>query len=141
MGVVVNRSLGKHLGELGGDFALGPLAGIPLFHGGPVQPEQIILAAWQKREAGFQLHMGVEPDKAGSLLAEEDTSVRAFLGYAGWSAGQLGKELKQNTWVVVDPPSDLFAHPGDVMLWRRVLAREGDQWRLLADEPDNPEQN
>ena len=58
MGVVLNRPLDKRLGELGGDFALGPLAGVPLFKGGPVQTEQLILAAWQAQPEGFQLHLG-----------------------------------------------------------------------------------
>ena len=35
MGVVLNRPMGKRLGELSGDFALGPLSGVPLFNGGP----------------------------------------------------------------------------------------------------------
>src|SRR6266496_1470471 len=67
MGVVLNRPLGKRLGEVSGDFALGPLASVPLFAGGPVQTEQLVLAAWQIRDDGFRLHFGVEPDKALQL--------------------------------------------------------------------------
>jgi putative transcriptional regulator len=141
MGVVLNRPLGKSLGTLGGDFALGPLADIPLFQGGPVQDSQLILAAWQSQPHGFQLHLGVEPEKAAALLGEKDTHIRAYFGYAGWSPGQLKNELKQNTWLVADAPRDLFAQPGDVTLWRTSLAREGDEWRLMAGEPEDPTQN
>src|SRR6185369_14655942 len=62
MGVVLNRPLGKRLGQLSGDFALGGLAGVELFNGGPVQNEQLVLAAWQLRADGFRLHFGIEPD-------------------------------------------------------------------------------
>jgi putative transcriptional regulator len=141
MGVVLNRPLGKRLGELSGDFALGPLAKVPLFTGGPVQTEQLVLAAWQIREDGFRLHFGIEPDKAEELLGEEDTHVRGFLGYSGWSAGQLEKEMKVNTWVVVDVPEDLLSQAQDETLWRNVLSREGAEWRLLAGEPEDPEVN
>jgi putative transcriptional regulator len=141
MGVVLNRPLGKRLGELSGDFALGPLASVPLFNGGPVQNEQLVLAAWQTRDDGFRLHFGVEPEKAVSLLEEEDTHVRGFLGYSGWSAGQLEKEMKMRTWVVVDVPEDLLTQSQDESLWRTVLGREGAEWRLLAEEPDHPEAN
>jgi putative transcriptional regulator len=141
MGVVLNRPLGKRLGELSGDFALGPLASVPLFNGGPVQNEQLLLAAWQTRDDGFRLHFGVEPEKAVSLLEEEDTHVRGFLGYSGWSAGQLEKEMKMRTWVVVDVPEDLLTQSQDESLWRTVLGREGAEWRLLAEEPDHPEAN
>ena len=74
MGVVMNRPLGKRLGELNGEFALGALAGVPVFTGGPVQPKQLLLVAWQDRADGFQLHFGIEPDKAAQLLARRARS-------------------------------------------------------------------
>lgn len=141
MGVVLNRPLGRKLGELSGDFALGPLAGVPLFSGGPVQTEQLVLAAWQTRSDGFRLHFGIEPDKALQLLSEDGTHVRGFLGYSGWSAGQLENEMRLRTWVVADVPEDLLTHAQDESLWREVLGREGAEWRLLAGEPDDPELN
>jgi putative transcriptional regulator len=141
MGVVLNRPLGKRLGELSGEFALGPLAGVPLFTGGPVQTQQLVLAAWQARDDGFRLHFGIEPDKAAQMLAEEGTHLRGFLGYSGWSAGQLENEMKHRTWVVADVPEDLLTHAQDDSLWRTVLSREGAEWHLLAHEPDEPERN
>lgn len=141
MGVVVNRPLRRTLGALGGDFALGPLATVPLFQGGPVQTDRLLLAAWRPQPHGFQLHVGLEPERAAALLGEEGTHVRGYYGYAGWSPGQLLNELKQNTWIVTDAPPDLFAQPGDQSLWRSVVGGQGPEWRLLAEEPDEPEQN
>lgn len=141
MGVVLNRPLGKRLGELNGDFALGPLAGVPLFLGGPVHSEQLILAAWETQEDGFRLHFGLEPAKAGQLLTETGTRVRGFLGYSGWTRGQLERELRQNTWVVADIPGDLLEGKADSALWQEILGREGDEWRLLAQEPEDTSLN
>ncbi len=141
MGVVLNRPLGKRLGELNGEFALGPLASVALFNGGPVQTEQLLLAAWQSRPDGFRLHFGIEPEKAIQLLADDGTHVRAFLGYSGWSAGQLENEMSMHTWVIADVPEDLMTQEPDDSLWRTVLGRTGPEWRLLADEPEHPEQN
>jgi putative transcriptional regulator len=141
MGVVLNRPLGRRLGELKGDFALGPLAGVPLCKGGPVEEKQLVLVAWQKREDGFRLHFGIEPEKATQLLDEESTALRAYVGFSSWGDGQLETELKQNTWVVTSAPTDLFSRPMDEALWRSLLAAEGAEWRLLADEPDEPEKN
>jgi putative transcriptional regulator len=141
MGVVMNRPLGKNLGELNGEFALGALAGVPVFKGGPVQPKQLLLVAWQTREDGIQLHFGVDPDKAGELLGEGDTQLRAFLGYSGWSRGQLEGELKQNTWIVTEMPADLLVHPQDDSLWGKVLGGLGDEWRLVAGEPEDMSRN
>lgn len=138
MGVVLNRPLGKRLGELSGEFALSTLASVPLFKGGPVQTDQLVLVAWQLHPEGFRLHFGVDPEKAQQLLTEEGTQVRGFLGYSGWSAGQLENEMQMRTWIVADVPEDLLSFSQDESLWRTVLGREGAEWRLLADEPENP---
>jgi putative transcriptional regulator len=141
MGVVLNRPMGKRLGELNGEFALGPLASVPLYSGGPVDSSQLLLAAWQTRDDGFQMHFGIEVDRAAQLLGEHGAHIRGFLGYSGWTAGQLENELKQNTWIVTDVPVDLLDHPQDDALWRGVLGGVGEDWRFLADEPDDPERN
>ena len=141
MGVVLNRPLGKRLGEIDGAFALGALAGVPIYSGGPVQTGQLLLVAWQSQVDGFRLHFGIEPEKAGQLMSEEGTELRAFLGYSGWSGGQLEKELKHDTWLVTDVPSDLLSHKQDDQLWRLVLGAMGEEWRLLADEPEDTSLN
>lgn len=141
MGVVLNRPLGKNLGELNAEFSYGPLASVPLFSGGPVQTEQLLLVAWQPHAEGFKLHFGVEPDRAKELLAEEGTALRAFLGYSGWSGGQLEDELKQNTWIVTDVPVELLAQAQQDGLWKTVLGGLGEEWRLLAEEPEDTSLN
>lgn len=136
MGVVLNRPEGRKLGVLSGDFALGPLAQVPIYIGGPVQDRQLILVAWEIRGEGFRLHFGIEPERATQCLTE-GMHVRAFLGYSGWTRGQLENELRHNTWVVADIPEDIIEPPHNQELWRRVLGAQGDEWRLLADEPDD----
>ena len=141
MGIVLNRPLGRRLGQLNGQFALGGLSDVPVFRGGPVQIEQIILAAWQFRPEGFKLYFGIEPEKAEQLRSEDGLHLRAFLGYSGWTGGQLESELKQNTWVVAGVPEDLMQKPQDAGLWRDVLGSISPEWKLLAGEPENPEEN
>lgn len=140
MGVVLNRPTGKQLGSLIGDFALGALANVPVYHGGPVQDRQLILVAWESQLDGFRMHFGIEPEKAAECL-QEGMTVRAFLGYAGWTGGQLETELDRNTWVVTELPHDLITHEQDESLWRDVLGSQSGEWRLLADEPDDPTLN
>jgi putative transcriptional regulator len=141
MGVVLNRPMSRKLGDLNVDFALGPLRDVPLYSGGPVETKQLLLAAWQTRDDGFQMHFGIEPEKAAQMATEEGVHIRAFLGYSGWTGGQLERELKHDTWIVTEVPADLLEHPQDDALWRGVLAGVGEEWRLLADEPDDPSRN
>ncbi len=141
MGVVLNRPLGRRLGELNGEFALGALAGVPLFTGGPVQTEQLLLVAWQPQSEGFRLHFGIEPERASQLVVEDGVQIRAFLGYSGWSGGQLEGELAQNTWIISDVPADLLTCAPSGEMWRSVLGGLGEEWRLFADEPEDASGN
>lgn len=143
MGVVLNRPVGKTLGQVSEAFADGPLAAVPLYKGGPVQPDQVILCGWRFTgdDNTFRLHFGLLPDRAAELAAEEGMHLRAFLGYSGWSGGQLENELRLETWVVSPIPSNLMSFSQDDGLWRGILGELNHEWKLLADEPEDPSQN
>jgi putative transcriptional regulator len=143
MGIVLNRPLGKRLGQLNAEFALSPLAPVPLYQGGPVQTDQLLLCAWRFHAdgTGFQLMFGIEPQKALELQSEEGMQLRAFLGYAGWTGGQLEMELSQNTWVVSPLMANLLDLKQDETLWRAILTGMSHEWKLLVDEPEDPSDN
>ncbi len=144
MGIVLNRPTGKTLAALGGALAAGALAEVPIFTGGPVQTEQLLICAWRidaEKKAGFQLHFGIEPARAAELLAEPGMHVRAFLGYAGWSSGQLETELNADAWAVTEIPENLMEIGEGVDLWTGLLGEIGHEWVLWAEEPDDPSGN
>jgi putative transcriptional regulator len=143
MGVVLNRPLGKRLGQLNAEFALSPLASIPLFQGGPVDTDRVLLCAWRfhPEGTGFQLMFGIDPEKAAELQGEDGLHLRAFLGYAGWGGGQLEKELGQNAWVISPLMADVLDLQQDETLWRAILGGIDHRWKLLAGEPDDPSRN
>ena len=84
---------------------------------------------------------GIDPEKAVELQQEEGTHLRAFLGYAGWTGGQLENELQQNGWVVTPLVAELMNEKPDETLWRTILTGLSDDWKLLVDEPDDPSLN
>ncbi len=143
MGVVLNRPQHRQLAELDREFALGPLARVPIYSGGPVAPEQLILVSWQwlKVESAFQLHFGIEPEKAAGLIGTPGVVLRAFLGYAGWSQGQLENEMKQDTWIATTVEGEQLEQADDVNLWRNILGAMNPELRLLANEPEDPTVN
>jgi putative transcriptional regulator len=143
MGVVLNRPLGKQLGDLNPQFAAGTLAQVPLYQGGPVQTEQLILAAWRPEplEATVKLYFGIDVEKAEALQGEQGVRLRAFLGYSGWTKGQLENELRSNTWVVTPVRPDLLERSDGQSLWRAILGGLSPEWKLMADEPDDPSGN
>ncbi len=143
MGVVLNRPLGKQLAELTQEFALGPLAGVPLYAGGPVEPGQLILVSWQwlKAERAFQLHFGIEPEKAAEIIGTPGIVMRGFLGYAGWTKGQLENEMKHATWLATPVEGGQLEQADGPALWRNILGALDPELRVLAYEPDDPTVN
>jgi putative transcriptional regulator len=47
------------------------------------------------------------------------------LGYAGWGAGQLENEIRENIWLVCDPDDDLLFSEDHAGKWRRALGKIG----------------
>jgi putative transcriptional regulator len=143
LGVVLNRPLGKTVGDLGPEFAGTPLASVPVYGGGPVNPDQLILVAWEHepQEGAFKLYFGLEPSKLEELSHRPGLQVRAFLGYSGWSGGQLENEMKHRSWLVSALPADLLGRAEGADLWRQALGALGPEWRLQAGEPDDPARN
>ena len=66
--------------------------------------------------------------------------VRFFLGYAGWSAGQLEEELSRNAWVVT-PASISMVMTTEGDLWSEALRRMDGKYRHWANFPENPSDN
>lgn len=144
LGVILNRPLEKALGDLHGEFAFGPLAGVKLYVGGPVSPEQMLLSAWRwsAEEGVFRLHFGITTEKAMELLeAEPGTEVRGFLGYAGWTDGQLERELKAKAWVVAPIDNPAFQEETGEGLWRNLLVRVKPELFFQAEAPEDPSVN
>lgn len=71
----------------------------------------------------------------------QKSQIRFFLGYSGWSAGQLERELKENSWVIAKVKSDVIMNSRGLDTWKRVLRSFKNKYRVWADFPDSPEMN
>lgn len=143
LGVVINRPLDKTLGEVRTEITAGPLADVPLYEGGPVATDQILLVAWKWDfvEATFQLYFGVADDTLAQMMREEEgLVVRAFVGYAGWSGGQLEAELAEKSWLVAQVRHEYLAEEAR-RAWRHIVKKEDPALAFHADAPDNPSLN
>ncbi len=117
-----------------------------LGYGGPVQPETLhflhrrpdLLPTAQPLATGLfwggdfeQLRAHFE---AGRATAPD---FRFFLGYAGWSPGQLAAELAGDDWVVTPArAADAFETPPE-KLWPTVMQRLGPPHAYLAHYPED----
>ena len=72
-----------------------------------------------------------DPDEIAPLME----GVRIFVGYSGWTIGQLEGEIQRDDWIVLSAlPSDVLVEPR-VDLWGQVLRRQPMPRPLLATHP------
>ena len=71
----------------------------------------------------------------------KQSDIRFFLGYSGWSAGQLERELKENSWVIAKVNSNIVLSTKGDDIWKKVLRCFKNKYRMWADFPDSPEMN
>jgi len=140
MGLILNRPSETSVGAAVPELA--PLAGgdDPVFVGGPVAADSLLaLAEVDDPDDASELVLG----DVGFVQSPDVTARRGrvFLGYAGWSAGQIEAELGANSWIVVPAePDDVFSTQPDE-LWSDVLRRQGGGLALLATMPLDPSLN
>ena len=121
-----------------------------LFHGGPVQPDAAFCLA--RLRAGVPTPPGCSPvgdtgigvvdlDADPFELLDSFDGARIFIGYAGWSPGQLDAELREEAWFVVDAAADDIVTDRTDDLWRTVLRRQRGPLSWVANFPDDPDDN
>jgi len=136
MGVVLNRPSETRVADAVPELEL-LASGEPVFVGGPVANDSLLALAEVD-----------DPDDASELVVGgvgfvQDACVaarrgRVFVGYAGWSPGQIEAELDEEAWIVVPAePDDVFSDEPDA-LWSDVLRRQGGPLAFLATMPPDP---
>ncbi len=113
MGLVVNRlsdyTLGDVLEQMHMPCERKQVASTPVLVGGPVQPERgFVLHAPTERawDSSYRVNDTLAVTTSRDILAamadgEGPERVLVVLGYAGWGAGQLEQELRDNAWLTV----------------------------------------
>ena len=140
LGFVLNRPLGKNAAELLPKHAQRDLLGnIPVYVGGPVGQDQLSFARVEldADEAKGRFQVNLSLDEVATFAEEKPGSVRAFVGYAGWSAGQLEGELEQKAWVLVQPDAPAEMPLRHERVWYKIMCALGPVYKLLAAVPDD----
>lgn len=143
VGLVLNRPLHKTFSEVSLNERSGPLGEAGLFYGGPVAVDHITIASlqWQEQTSGVAFQnfttSGLEPE----ISPEWQPGLRVFVGYAGWSKGQLEGEIAQKAWIVLPPARDLIEMNSPQTAWRDIMRHSGPMMKLLGEAPDDPELN
>ena len=143
-GLVLNRVAGKKVGEVLVADLSDALRESPMFFGGPVQPTALSYL----HSDSFLPDANVLPNlNVGHSLDDlvdigESLSpvkkIKLFAGYAGWSPGQLEKEMKRKSWLTFPASLEFVFDTPPEQLWQAVMKSKGG-WKnkLLSQMPEN----
>jgi putative transcriptional regulator len=145
MGIVINRPLDIELGEVLSQMQLEArdpaISAQQVFQGGPVHRDRGFIIHRPTKDWGstIQVTSEIAISTSREILAAISqgtgpTDILVALGYAGWGAGQLEREMAQNAWLSGPANLDIIFHLPPEHRWARAAADMGiDLARLSTD--------
>ncbi|MEO7101345.1 MAG: YqgE/AlgH family protein [Luteolibacter sp.] len=138
MGLILNHPTGKVVGDFltGEEFA--SLKKLAVHEGGPVSRDQLTFSSFWWTKKGLRWALRISAEAATEHAHKPGRIVRAFVGYSGWTAGQLENELRRCSWIPARPQANLLGYDHDRTLWAELLRHVSPLHRILAEAPDDP---
>lgn len=146
-GFVLNKKFPGKLNELIPDLEM---PAFPVYTGGPVQPDSLHFlhqypelitggvevfdgVYWGGNFESLQIHLrnnDISPEK-----------IRFFVGYSGWTEGQLDMEMKEDSWITAMATRKLIFETSASETWKESLNVLGGDYKMMANYPIDPQLN
>ena len=146
VGFVLNRMLNYKLSDLLPDF---PEFDARISLGGPVNPKSIQFIHTlgdivpDTNHVVDNIYWGGDFEYIKTLVTDKKITSKQilfFVGYSGWSAEQLDREISEGSWVVTNlNPIHIFA--GSDELWINAVQQLGKKFKPWTLYPEDPSFN
>ena len=142
VGFVLNKPLDIKVNELISDF---PEFESQVYFGGPVATDTVhyIHNVGELLDESIKVSRGVywggNFEKLKFLIESQlvlPHNIRFFVGYSGWSAGQLDEELEYQSWVIARMHANYIFKTKTRSLWRQVMHNKGNVYSVIAQIPE-----
>jgi len=143
LGFIINRPLEYKADELIEDF---PDFDVNAFFGGPVETNTLhyIHRMGNVLDNSIEIKKGIfwggDFEKLKVLISSNlitPKDLKFYVGYTGWSPGQLEDEIIHGSWVVVPADTNfIFNYSDEDTLWKKVLENMGDNFKIIAQIPE-----
>jgi putative transcriptional regulator len=146
VGFVLNKINDWKLDNLLEDY---PILETEVFEGGPVCPEQLyylhtkgdLFTNCEKLEEGLFMG-GPYQELLQNITKFSRNDIRFFVGYSGWSVGQLEEEIEEKAWLVVEKKDiNEVMNCKDENDWKKLMERQGSVHKKMTDFPKDPRLN
>jgi putative transcriptional regulator len=146
VGFILNKPIKKKIYEISDEF--GNFEASVSF-GGPVGRDKIYYLHTlgdlipNSIKVGETIFWGGDYNALYQLICKgkiSENKIRFFVGYSGWDAGQLNREISKDYWLVTDLDAKTIMN-NDRQLWNKVVKRLDEKYRVWANFPENPIHN
>ena len=100
-----------------------------LHQGGPCEGPMMVLysgQAYGEAMGDLKVLPGVwfitNKDEIETVLGDSDSRVRCYIGYSGWTAGQLDAEINAGAWLI-HPAVEDFIFSENPRIWSKLMTR------------------
>lgn len=144
MGIIINRPLGLILNDVLEQMEIRAenynIGETPIYQGGPVQSDRgfVLHKPIQKWEYCIEISDDIGIATSRDILkaiADGKGPENSFiaLGYAGWAAGQLEQEIKENAWLNAPADSGIIFNTPVEQRWAAAAALAGIDIEKLSN--------
>lgn len=148
-GLVLNHFIHETLGDFTNQFEGIDCSQFKISIGGPVDTDSIyyihtrpdLIPDSIKVNDTIYLGNGEEFNSIADLIKEnliDHNEIRFFLGYSGWTPGQLQEELIRNSWFVGNISDSTLMSYQEENIWKKTLEKMSDKHRVISNFPANP---
>ncbi len=147
IGFILNKVYDFTLDELLTSFEDIPLS---VYYGGPVQIDTIHFVHQYPelipggKEIMPGVYWGGDFKILTSLIKSHSVDlnkIKFFIGYSGWTEGQLDNEIIEKTWLTVNATKNLvFDTPTD-LIWKSSIKHLGGDFEIMVNFPLDPQLN
>jgi len=142
VGFIINKKTELKINDLINDF---PEFESNVYFGGPVAQETLhyIHTVGAILDESIPIDQGVywggNFEKLKFLIDSQlilPKDIRFFLGYSGWTEGQLKGEITHGSWLTSDFFPNYLFRVNNKMLWSKILNNKGDIYSVIAQIPE-----
>jgi putative transcriptional regulator len=144
VGFILNKKTDLSIHDLIEDFP--EFDGGQIYYGGPVSTDMLhfVHRKGDLLDDSIQVCRGVwwggDFDQLKTFISNgliEPNDVRFFVGYSGWSGGQLNEEMEIGSWVVGDMDANYAFKTPHEKLWKNVMYNKGNTYEVLSEIPED----
>ena len=142
VGFILNKPLDMRIDELVDGF---PEFESEVLFGGPVQTDTIHYIhnvgdlLEDSRHVVDGVYWGGDFEKLKFLITSklvEPHNIRFFVGYSGWSEGQLSDEMDYGSWLLAEMHANYLFKTSPKELWQQVMENKGNTYSVIAQMPE-----